>query len=157
MSQDDEFYYMHWGQAKYQKLIPYDPLIYISILYTAASSRSYRAFATIFEAMEAPFFQQERNLQFSGRRHTINKPVLVPEEFVVEENVNRKDLSASEGANADNRMVKTANLPSPQQKEPSKVTQQGPLTFDPSPPTKEAKDHVQLSATNEQAKLMQWH
>jgi hypothetical protein len=24
MSQDNEFYYVHWGQAKYQKLIPYD-------------------------------------------------------------------------------------------------------------------------------------
>jgi hypothetical protein len=54
-------------------------------------------------------------------------------------------------------MVKTANLPSPpQQEEPSKVTQLRPLTFDPSPPTEEAKD-VQLSAANKQAKLMQWH
>jgi hypothetical protein len=52
-------------------------------------------------------------------------------------------------------MVKAANLPSPQQEEPSKVTQQGPLTFDPLPPTEEAKD-VQLSAANKQAKLMQW-
>ncbi len=81
----------------------------------------------------------------------------MPEEFVVEENINhRKDVSASEGANADNRTVKTANLPSPQQEEPSKVTQQEPLTFDPSPLTKEAKD-VQLSAANKKAKLMQWH
>jgi hypothetical protein len=47
----------------------------------------------------------------------------VPEEFVAEENVNyRKNVLASDGANADNRMVKTANLPLPQQKEPSKVT-----------------------------------
>ncbi len=65
-------------------------------------------------------------------------------------------MSASEGANADNRMIKTANLPSPQQEEPLKITQQGPLTFDPSPPTKEAKD-VQLLAANKQAKLMRWH
>ncbi len=51
----------------------------------------------------------------------------------------------------------TANLPlPPQQEESSKATQQGPLTFDPSPPTEEAKD-VQLSASDEQAKLMQWH
>ncbi len=66
-------------------------------------------------------------------------------------------MSASEGASADDRTVKMANLPSPpQQEKPSKVTQRGPLTFDPSPPTKEAKD-VQLSAANEQAELMQWH
>jgi hypothetical protein len=36
------------------------------------------------------------------------------------------------------------------------VIRQGPLTFDPSPSTKEAKD-VQLKAANNQAKLMQWH
>ncbi len=67
-----------------------------------------------------------------------------------------KDVSASEGASADDRTVKTANLPSPPlQEEPSRVTRQGPLTFVPSPPTKEAED-VQLSAAGKQAKLMQW-
>ncbi len=76
----------------------------------------------------------------------------------MEENVKYwKDMSASEGANADNRTVKTANLLlPPQQEEPSKVIHQGLLIFDPSPPTKEAKD-VQLLAANNQAKLMQWH
>jgi hypothetical protein len=105
--------------------------------------------------MEAPFFQQERVLQFPGRSHTIDKPELVPEEFVAEENVNyRKDVSASEGANADDRIVKRANLPSPPlQEEPSWVTRQGPLTFNPSPPTEEAED-VLLLAANKQAKLM---
>jgi hypothetical protein len=50
-----------------------------------------------------------------------------------------------------------ANLPLPPlQEEPTRVTRQGSLTFDPSPLTKEAKE-VQLSAANEQAKLMQWH
>ena len=107
--------------------------------------------------MEAPFFQRERVLQFPGRGRTVNEPKLVPEEFVVEENVSYwKNVSESEGANAEDRTVKTANLPSPQQEEPLKVTQQGPLTFDPSPPTKEVKV-VQLSAINKQAKLMQWH
>jgi hypothetical protein len=65
-------------------------------------------------------------------------------------------VSASEGANADNRTVKTANLLLPQQEEPSKVTRRGPLTFDPSPLTKET-EVVQLSAANKQAKFMQWH
>jgi hypothetical protein len=74
--------------------------------------------------MEVPSFQQERVLHFPGHGPTIHQPELVPEEFVVEENVNYwKDMSASEGANADDRMVKTANLPlPPQQEEPSKVT-----------------------------------
>ncbi len=107
--------------------------------------------------MEAPFFQRERVLQFPGCGRTVDKPKLVPEEFVAEENVNyRKNVSASEGANADNRTVKTANLRSPQQVEPSKVTRRGPLTFNPLPPTKEA-EVVQLSAADKQAELMQWH
>jgi hypothetical protein len=36
MSQDNEFYYVYWDQAKYQKLIPYDPSTNVLILYTAA-------------------------------------------------------------------------------------------------------------------------
>ncbi len=69
----------------------------------------------------------------------------------------QKDMSASERANADNRTVKMANLSLPPQEEkPFRVIQQGPLTFDPSPPTEEAKD-IQLAAANNQAKLMQWH
>jgi hypothetical protein len=47
-------------------------------------------------------------------------------------------------------------LSPPLQEEPSRVTRQGPLTFDPSPLTNEAKD-VQLSAPDKQTKLMQWH
>jgi hypothetical protein len=124
MSLDNEFYYVHWGQAKYQKLIPYDPSTNVPILYTAALLHAYYAFATTFEAMEAPFFQRERVLQFPGHGHTVNKPELVPEEFVAEENINYwKNMLASEGANADDRTAKTANLPLPQQEEPSKVTQ----------------------------------
>jgi hypothetical protein len=104
-------------------LIPYNPSTNILILYTTALLRAFRPFATIFEAMEAPFLQQERVLQFPGCGCTVNKPKLVPEEFVAEENVNyQKDVSASEGANADSRTVMMANLPLPQQEEPSKVT-----------------------------------
>jgi hypothetical protein len=68
-----------------------------------------------------------------------------------------KDVSASEEANTDDRTVKMSNLPLPShQEEPSKVIQQGPLTFDPPPPTVAAKD-IQLAAANDQAELMRWH
>jgi hypothetical protein len=142
MSQDSEFYYVYWDQAKFRMLIPYNPSTNVPILYTAASLRAYGVFATTFEALKAPFFQREKVLQFPGCGRTINKPKLVPEEFVVEENINYwKDVSASEGAHVDDRTVKTTNLPSPpMQDEPSRVTRQGPLTCDPSPLTKEAKN-----------------
>jgi hypothetical protein len=105
-------------------MIPYDPSNNVPILYTAVLSCTYHAFATTFKAMEAPFFQRERVLQFPRCGPTVNKPKLVPKEFVAKEDVNYwKDMSASEGANADNRMVKMANLSSPPQyEEPSKVT-----------------------------------
>ncbi len=158
MSQDNEFYYVKGGQAKYQKLIPYDPSTNVPIIYTAALLRAYCAFTTTFKAMEAPFFQQEKVLQFPGCGHTINKPELVSEEFLAKENVNYwKKVSVSERANADDRTVKTANLPSPpQEEEPSRVIPQGSLTFDPSPLTKEAKD-IQLKAADNQSKLIQLH
>jgi hypothetical protein len=41
MSQDDEFYYVHWGQAKCQKSIPYNPLTNVLILYTTTLLRAY--------------------------------------------------------------------------------------------------------------------
>jgi hypothetical protein len=97
-------------------------------------------------------------LQFPGCRHAIDEPDLVPEEFVAEENVNYcKDVSASEGVNVDDKTVKTFNFPlPPQDEEPSEVVQQGPLTFDPLPPTEEGED-IQLTAADDQAELMPWH
>ncbi len=125
MSQDDELYYVYWGQAKYRKSIPYDPLTNVPILYTPILSRIYCAFTTTFEAMEVPFFRRERVLPFPGRGCTVEEPELVPDdEFVAEENLNyQKDVSAIEEASADNRTVKMTNLPSPpQQEEPSNIT-----------------------------------
>jgi hypothetical protein len=82
MSLADELYYMHWGQAKYQKPIPYDPSTNVPILYNAVLLRAYHAFAITFKALEAPFFKWERVLQFPGFGRTINKPKLVPEELL---------------------------------------------------------------------------
>ncbi len=158
MDQDNECYYLNWGQAKYRKSVPYDPSSNVRIMYTPALSHAYRAFTTTFKVLEAPFFQREKVLQFPGHGHTINEPDLVPEEFMAEENVNYcRDVLASEGANADDKMVEMSNLLlPPQEEEPSRVIRRGPLTFDPSPLTQEAKD-IQLTAADDQAKLICWH
>jgi hypothetical protein len=79
---------VHWGQAKYQKSIPYNPSTNVPILYTAALLHAYRAFTTTFEAMEVSFFQRERILQIPGRSCIDDEPELVPEELVVDESVN---------------------------------------------------------------------
>jgi hypothetical protein len=74
MDQDDEFYYLNWGQAKYQKSVAYDPLTNVPILYTAASLRTYRAFATTFKALKAPF---SNRLRFSNSQGT-GAPLMSP-------------------------------------------------------------------------------
>jgi hypothetical protein len=104
-------------------LVPYNPLTNVLFTYTAALLCTYCAFATTFKELKAPFFQWEKVRQFLGRGCTIDKPDRIPEEFMAEENVNYcKDVSASEGANVDDRMVKTSNLPLPiQDEEPSRV------------------------------------
>jgi hypothetical protein len=73
--------------------------------------------------MEAPSLRWERVIQFPGRGCTAKEPKLVPEEFVAEENINYwKDMSASEEANADDRTVKTTNLPLTPQKEKHQIS-----------------------------------
>jgi hypothetical protein len=158
MEKNDENCILIWGQAKYRKSIPYNPSSNVPIMHMTSSLHAYHAFATCFKALKANFFCREEVLQFPGCRHTINEPNLIPEEFVAEENITYcKDVSASEGVNADNKAVKTSNLPlPPQDEEPSKVIQQGPLTFYPSPLTEEGED-IQFMATNDQAELMRWH
>ncbi len=142
MEQDDENYIVIWGQAKYKKLVLYNPSSNVPIMYTASSLYAYCVFTTTFEALKANFFRREKIPQFPRHRCAIDKPDLVPEEFAAEENFNYcKDVSASERVNADDKVVKTSNIMwPPQDEEPSKVIQQGPLTFDPSPLTEETED-----------------
>jgi hypothetical protein len=83
---------------------------------------------------------------------------IVPEEFVAEENLNyHKEVSVDEGVSEDDKTIKTSNLPSPPVDEsPSKVIHHGPLTFNPSPSQEERED-TQLTAADDQTKLMRWH
>ncbi len=125
-------------------------------VYTASSSRSYFAFAATIEAMEAPYFRREKVLEFPDCRDLMDD--IVPEEFIAEENLNyNKEVSVNEGVLEDDETIKTLNLPPPPaDKNPSKVIRHGPLTFDPSPSQEEGED-TQLTAANDQTKLMYWH
>ncbi len=53
---------LNWRGGK--KTVPFQPITNMLVFYTAPSSCSYHAFTATFEAMEAPYFQQERVLQF---------------------------------------------------------------------------------------------
>jgi hypothetical protein len=127
-------------------------------VYTASSSWSYCTFATTFGAMEASYFRQEKVLEYPGRRNLMDDIKLVPEEFVVEENLNyNKEVSVDEGVSEDDETIETSNLPPPPvDKKPSKAIRRGPLTFDPLPPQEKGED-TQLAAANNHTKLMRWH
>jgi len=57
-------YVLNWrGGGK--KTVPFDPSTNTPIFTTAPSSRTYRAFATTFEALEAPYYRKETVLQLS--------------------------------------------------------------------------------------------
>jgi hypothetical protein len=130
-------------------------LIFFTI---APSSHAYCAFTTTFEDLEAPYFCRETVLQYPGCRNMNNKALLLPEEFVPKETINFcKDMVVNEGANADNAMVKTSNLPTPlQEEDPTETIQQGPLIFSSSPLLEQGED-TKLATANEQAELLQWH
>ena len=139
-----------------KKTVLFDPTTNTPIFTTAPSSRAYRAFATTFEALEAPYYRKETVLQYPGCYPAMeDEPALVPEEFVAEENLNYdKKMSVDEGVELDDEMVKTSNLPAPSNDVlPSEAIQHGPLTFDPSPPQEEGED-IHLAAADDQAELM---
>jgi hypothetical protein len=56
MENNDKQFVLVWGQRKYKKLIPYNSMSNIPIMYSALSSLAYCAYATTFEPLEASFF-----------------------------------------------------------------------------------------------------
>jgi hypothetical protein len=138
-----------------KKTVFFDPFTNTPIFTMAPSSHAYCAFATTFEALEAPYYHKETVLQYPGRHLMDDEPVFTPEEFVAEENLNfDKEVSVDEGVESDNETVKTSNLPAPYEEGiPSEAIRRGPLTFDPSPPPEEGED-IHLAAANNQAELM---
>jgi hypothetical protein len=134
---------LNWRGGK--KTVPFQPTSNVPVFYMASSSWSYHAFTATFKAMEAPYFQREKVLEFPGHRDLMDN--IVPEELVVEENLNNnKEVSVNEGVSEDNKTIKTSILPPPPaDKNPSEVIRLGPLTFDPSPSQEEGED-TQLAA-----------
>jgi len=97
-----------------KKTVLFDPSMNTPIFTTALSSRTYRAFATTFEALKASYYRKETVLQYPGRYPMDNQPALVPEEFVAKENLNyNKGISVDEGVKSDDEMVETSNLQAP--------------------------------------------
>jgi hypothetical protein len=80
---------------------------------SAPASKTYRTFATTYEACRAAFFNRERVLQVPGLRERI------PEEFVAEENIHLRHQNYPDAAKVreDDDTVRTSNrsedLPAP--------------------------------------------
>jgi hypothetical protein len=142
-----------WGQGAFHKTIPFDASTNTPIFFTSPKTSAYRAFAATFMALEAPFFQREHVLQVPGSCNLVGPP-LSEEEFVAEENINYLPSPAREGENwkEKNSGTQAAEGDSPS----AHVLRRSALTFDPSPPLKEAKEYS-LSAPDNKVELMRWH
>ena len=93
-----------------KKTVLFDPSTNTPIFATTPSSRAYCAFATTFEALEAPYYQKETVLQYHGRYLMDHEPALVPEEFVAKDPLNYdKGMSFDEGVDSDDDTVKTSH------------------------------------------------
>jgi hypothetical protein len=55
---------LNWHRGG-KKTVLFDPTMNTPIFITAPSSRAYRAFATTFEALEAPYYRKETVLQYA--------------------------------------------------------------------------------------------
>ncbi len=82
-----------WGQGTFRKTIPFDVLTNTPIFFTSTKTSAYRAFATTFMALEAPFFRREHVLQVPGSCNLVGPP-FSEEKFVAEENINYPPLPA---------------------------------------------------------------
>jgi hypothetical protein len=130
-----------------KKTVLFNPSTNTPIFTTAPSSRAYRAFATTFEALEAPYYRKETVLQYPGRHLMDDEPAFAPEEFAAEGNLNfEKEVTVNEGVK---ETVKTLNLPpSPNNEPPSEAIRRGPLTFDPSPSTLHPQQKRERTSTS---------
>ncbi len=61
-----------WGQGAFKKTVPFDPSTNTPIFHTSLKTVAYRAFASTFMALEAPFFWREHVLQVPGIRNLVS-------------------------------------------------------------------------------------
>jgi hypothetical protein len=103
---------LQWANGR--KTVPFNKSINRPIFYTASSSCAYQAFAGMFEAMEASFFQKETVIQIPGHRLLREDAEVTPEEFIAKEELHhgatRKKSIAVDEVDKDNDTVCTSNL-----------------------------------------------
>jgi hypothetical protein len=151
---------LQWADGR--KTVPFNKSSNTPIFYTVSSFHAYQAFAGMFEALEAPFFQKETVIQIPSCHLLREDAEITPEEFISKEDLHcgatkKKSLEVDE-VDEDNDTVCTSNLPPPPEdpEEPDAFIQRGPLNFDPLPPLAEDED-APLTAADNQAELMRWH
>jgi hypothetical protein len=149
---------LFWGQGRFIKMIPFDNATNTPIICTSPSTTGYRAFIHTFQALEAPFFLREHELQLPGRRWLNRSVPPPPEEFVAEKNISyKKTMTGNEGVvQANNDTFIAGNLPPPPNEAHPDAVHRQALMFDPSPALAK-EDEYSLSAPNNQAELMHWH
>ena len=148
---------MFWNKGKFKRAIPFSSATNTPIFRLASSTNSYRAFVAKYEQAFQAMIEEQ----------VAPSPHLIPpdkDEFIAEENITYESpepISVSEGEidSGDETVIhsnRSIDLP-PSQASPSANAQRiGTLTFDPSPPLEE-DEHIDYTATDDQAELMRWH
>jgi hypothetical protein len=98
-------YILYWDQKHFQKSVLHCSSTNTPVFYKAPSSQDYRAFASRFEALEAPYFCLEHVLQYPGQRPIAAEGPFNPVdllsrgEFITEENLllNKQQKLVDEG------------------------------------------------------------
>jgi hypothetical protein len=108
---------LYWDQKLFQKSVLHCSSTNTPVFYKAHLLQAYQAFASTFDALEAPYFRQEHVLQYPGQRPIATEgpfnpmDLLSPEEFIAEENLllNKQQKSVNEGVTEDDETIQTAN------------------------------------------------
>ena len=150
---------LQWNQCKSTRtvLFRFSASTNTPVFQSASSTKSYRAYVAVIEALEActPRFCREQVIQRSG--HSLLTPE--DDEFIVNENLLLPTdycKQASEGVSTDDNIVRNGNSTSegaPDNTVPT-ISHMGPLSFDPRPALDQDNE---LTASDDPTELMSWH
>jgi hypothetical protein len=142
---------LFWEQGLFLKTIPFDDATNTPIFYTSPLTSSYWAFVHTFQALEAPFFSREHDLQQPGRCWLNRGLPPDPAEFVAKANFNFRSMPTSEGDDTNKRS--RSPLATVQDGSPLSSVVRNDLRYDPLPPLTE-EDEYCVAAPDDQAELM---
>ncbi len=157
MATYDDCAVLHSYQQQSKRTIPLNANTNTPTICTASSTKGYRAYLAVIEALKAqvPNHRREQVLLCPGYPPSLSDN----NEFITKENLllNKHHRSlVMEDALADDDTVRCSNRQPEVQDKAHAIEQTGPLSFDPNPDTEQDEHHHHISP-DDQTELMTWH